>query len=417
MARIEVVDADAPLRERLRSGFGYPLRASGLATCVALALCHCVVALLPSYIGVLTRLFVWAATWRYAASCLLHTANGYADPPDVGVESNDASGWGLTAIHLLVVAFCALAVVFYPHALLPLLIGFALVLPAIDMSLAFDGNMALAINPLNWARVIGAFGSAYLAPVAINALLGLTLVLASITTAFLPQILAQPLFAFAYSYLAVLAFHLMGVLIHQRHERFGLDPEAPRLARAVGQDADEALLAQVQALAPDDPMAATSLLVARMQNQLAPTALHLAYRRMLQQQGFRDGLLVHGQIWMASLVAQGEARRALGVLQECCGIDAHFIPDDPRTCRELADLSARLGMRRLALHLGRGFLNAWPRDTDAPHVGLLAARLLADEPEHRNEAVRLLESLDTAWPEHPLHAEIRLQRSRLARLP
>jgi hypothetical protein len=417
MARIAVAQPDAPFRERLRSGFGYPLRASGLATCVALALCHCVVALLPSYIGVLTRLFVWAATWRYAASCLLHTANGYADPPDVGVESNDASGWGLTAIHLLVVAFCALAVVFYPHALLPLLIGFALVLPAIDMSLAFDGNMALAINPLNWARVIGAFGSAYLAPVAINALLGLTLVLASITTAFLPQILAQPLFAFAYSYLAVLAFHLMGVLIHQRHERFGLDPEAPRLARAVGQDADEALLAQVQALAPDDPMAATSLLVARMQNQLAPTALHLAYRRMLQQQGFRDGLLVHGQIWMASLVAQGEARRALGVLQECCGIDAHFIPDDPRTCRELADLSARLGMRRLALHLGRGFLNAWPRDTDAPHVGLLAARLLADEPEHRNEAVRLLESLDTAWPEHPLHAEIRLQRSRLARLP
>jgi hypothetical protein len=417
MARIAVAQPDAPFRERLRSGFGYPLRASGLATCVALALCHCVVALLPSYIGVLTRLFVWAATWRYAASCLLHTANGYADPPDVGVESNDASGWGLTAIHLLVVAFCALAVVFYPHALLPLLIGFALVLPAIDMSLAFDGNMALAINPLNWARVIGAFGSAYLAPVAINALLGLTLVLASITTAFLPQILAQPLFAFAYSYLAVLAFHLMGVLIHQRHERFGLDPEAPRLARAVGQDADEALLAQVQALAPDDPMAATSLLVERMQNQLAPTALHLAYRRLLQQQGFRDGLLVHGQIWMASLVAQGEARRALGVLQECCGIDAHFIPDDPRTCRELADLSARLGMRRLALHLGRGFLNAWPRDTDAPHVGLLAARLLADEPEHRNEAVRLLESLDTAWPEHPLHAEICLQRSRLARLP
>jgi hypothetical protein len=417
MARIAVAQPDAPFRERLRSGFGYPLRASGLATCVALALCHCVVALLPSYIGVLTRLFVWAATWRYAASCLLHTANGYADPPDVGVESNDASGWGLTAIHLLVVAFCALAVVFYPHALLPLLIGFALVLPAIDMSLAFDGNMALAINPLNWARVIGAFGSAYLAPVAINALLGVTLVLASITTAFLPQILAQPLFAFAYSYLAVLAFHLMGVLIHQRHERFGLDPEAPRLARAVGQDADEALLAQVEALAPDDQMAATSLLVERMQNQLAPTALHLAYRRLLQQQGFRDGLLVHGQIWMASLVAQGEARRALGVLQECCGIDAHFIPDDPRTCRELADLSARLGMRRLALHLGRGFLNAWPRDTDAPHVGLLAARLLADEPEHRNEAVRLLESLDTAWPEHPLHAEICLQRSRLARLP
>ena len=412
MPRIEITSAETPFRERLRSGFGYPLRGSGLATCVALALIH-YVGLLPSYIGALGSIFIWAATWRYAATCLLHTANGYADPPDVGVDSSDASAWGLTAIHLLIVAFCVIAIVFYPHLLVPFLILFALVLPAIDMSLAFDGNMALAINPLNWARVIGAFGSAYLIPVAINLLLGITIVIASVTTALLPRLLALPLFAFAYTYLAVLAFHLMGVLIHQRHERFGLEPEAPKLAKIGGQDADEDLLAEVDALAPQDPVAATSLLVARMQNRVAPTSLHLAYRKLLQQQGFRDGLLVHGQIWMASLIAQGEAKRALGVLQDCCGIDPDFIPDDPRTCGELADLSARLGMRRIALHLCRGFLNAWPRDTQVPHVGLLAARLLAEEPERKSEAARLLDLLDSAWPDHPLHAEIGLQRSRL----
>ena len=421
MPRIDVVSADTPFRERVRSGFGYPIRGSGLATCVALALIH-YVGLLPSYIGVLARLFVWAATWRYAATCLLHTANGYADPPDVGVESSDASAWGLTAIHLLVVAFCVIAIVFYPHALLPLLILFALVLPAIDMSLAFDGNMALAINPLNWARVIGAFGTAYLVPVAINLLLGVTILMASITTALLPQLLAMPLFAFAYAYLAILAFHLMGVLIHQRHERFGLDPEAPKLAKAGGQDDDDDLLAEVDALAPHDAMAATSLLVARMQNRVAPFSLHLAYRRLLQQQGFRDGLLVHGQIWIASLIAQGEARRALGVLQECCGIDAAFIPDDPRTCGELADLSARLGMRRLALHLCRGFLDTWLKDPQVPRIGLLAARLLAarllaEEPEHRKDAANLLDTLAAAWPDHPLHGEIGLQRSRLVASP
>jgi hypothetical protein len=416
MPRIEVASADTPFPERLRSGIGYPLRGSGLATCVALALIH-YVGLLPSYIGALASVFVWAATWRYAATCLLHTANGYADPPDVGVDSSDTSAWGLVAIHLLVVAFCVIAIVFYPHLLVPFLILFALVLPAIDMSLAFDGNMALAINPLNWARVIGAFGSAYLIPVAINLLLGITIVIASVTTALLPQLLALPLFAFASTYLAVLAFHLMGAMIHQRHERFGLEPEAPKLAKVGGQDADEDLLAEVDALAPHEPVAATSLLVARMQNRLAPTSLHLAYRRLLQQQGFRDGLLVHGQIWMASLIAQGEAKRALGVLQECCGIDADFIPDDPRTCAELADLSARLSMRRIALHLCRGFLNAWPRDTQAPHIGMLAARLLAEDPEHKSEAARLLDTLESAWPDHPLHAEIGLQRSRLARSP
>lgn len=416
MPRIDVVAADTPFAERLRSGFGYPLRGSGLATCVALALIH-YVGLLPSYIGVLAKLFVWAATWRYAATCLLHTANGYADPPDVGVESNDASAWGLTAIHLLVVAFCVIAIVFYPHTLLPLLILFALVLPAIDMSLAFDGNMALAINPLNWARVISAFGTAYLAPVAINLLLGVTIVIASMTTALLPQLLALPLFAFANAYLAILAFHLMGVLIHQRHEHFGLEPEAPKLTRAVGQDADEALLDDVSARAPSDPSAAIALLVARMQNRVAPASLHLAYRRLLQQQGFRDGLLVHGQIWMASLIAQGESRRALSVLQECRGIDAGFIPDDPRTCEELAELAARLGMRRLALHLCQGFLHTWPRDTQVPPVGLLAARLLADDPVQAGEAARLLDTLANAWPDHPLQAAMAQQRSLMARAP
>ncbi|GGY22571.1 hypothetical protein GCM10008098_14800 [Rhodanobacter panaciterrae] len=412
MPRIEVAAADTPFGERLRTGFGYPLRGAGLATCVVLALIH-YVGLLPSWIGALASAFVWAATWRYAADCMLHTANGYADPPNVGSDGNSASGWGLTAIHLLIVALCVLAIVFFPSLLWPVLILSALALPAIDMSLAFDGNLALALNPLNWGRVIAAFGAAYLVPVAINLLLGILIVLASLTSALLPRLLALPLFAFAYTYLIVLAFHLMGVMIHQRHERFGLEPEAPKLAKAGGQDADEILLAEVDALTQADPAAATALLVARMQDRVAPASLHLAYRRLLQQQNLRDGLLVHGQIWIAALIAQGESRRALGLLQECCGIDASFVPDDPRTCGELADLAARLGMSRIALHLCNGFLAHWPRDAQAPHYGLLAVRQLAEHADQHAEATALLDRLAAAWPEHPLRAEIDAQRRQL----
>ncbi len=413
MPRIELVAADAAFGERLRSGFGYPLRGAGLATCAVLTLIH-YVGLLPSYVGALASALVWAATWRYAADCLLHTAHGYADPPDVGSEGNSASGWALTAIHLLLVALCVLAIMFFPHLLWPVLIVSALLLPAIDMSLAFDGNLALALNPLHWQRVIAGFGMAYLIPVAINLLLALTIVLASVSTALLPRLLALPLFAFACTYLIVLAFHLMGAMIHQRHERFGIEPEAPKLARAAGQDADEILLAEVEALAPADPAAATQMLVARLQDRAAPAPLHLAYRQLLQRQNLRDGLLVHGQIWMAALIAQGESRRALGVLQDCCGIDTDFIPDDPRSCGELADLAARLGMRRLALHLCRGYMAHWPRDPQLPHYGLLAARLLGEQAEQRGEAVQLLDRLAGAWPDHPQRGEIRALRQQLA---
>ena len=114
-----------------------------------LALAH-YLALLPSYIGVIAAFTLWGATWRYAATCLLHTANGYADPPDIGVDENPAAGNGLTAIHLFAFALCFVSGVFYPQALWPLVLLFALTLPAIDMSLAFDGSLELAMSPVNW---------------------------------------------------------------------------------------------------------------------------------------------------------------------------------------------------------------------------------------------------------------------------
>ena len=415
MPRIELATANTPFGERLRTGLGYPLRGAGLATCVVLGLIH-YVGLLPSYIGALGSALVWAATWRYAADCLLHTANGYADPPDVGLDSNHTAGWGLTAVHLLLVALCVLAVVFWPHLLWPVLIIAILVLPAIDMSLAFDANLALAINPLNWARIMRSFGIAYLAPAAINLLLGIAVVLASLSSALLPRLLALPLFGFAYSWLIVLAFHLMGVLIHQRHEQFGLEPEAPKLARAASQDADETLLQEVAALAPSDASAATRLLVERLRERSAPASVHLAYRQLLQRQQLRDALLVHGQIWIAALIAQGEPRQALGVLQDCLGLDPDFVPDDPHTCGELADLAARLGIGRIAVKLCRGYLRHWPRDLQAPHYGLLASRLLAEHADQHPEAAQLLDQLAATWPEHPLRAEIEQQRRRLAGL-
>ena len=415
MPRIALASVETPFGQRLIQGLGYPLRGSGLATCVALALIH-YVGLLPSYIGALASALVWAATWRYAADCLLHTAHGYANPPDVGSDSNGSSGWSLTAIHLMFVALCVLSIVFWPRLLWPVLIVATLVLPAIDMSLAFDGNLALALSPVNWVRILRSFGSAYLIPVAINLALGLTILLASVSSALLPRVLALPLFAFAYTWLIVLAFHLMGVLIHQRHERFGIEPEAPKLARAGGQDADEVLLRENHALASMDPIGAAHQLAARLRDRAAPASVHQAYRQLLKQQNLHGDLLIHGQIWIAALIAENEPRRALGVLQDCTGIDPEFVPDDTRTCGELADLAARLGMQRNALQLCRGYLKHWPREPQALHYGLLATQLLSQHTDQLAEARLLLEQLACQWPDLPQRREIDSMRSQLTEI-
>ncbi|WP_267220573.1 hypothetical protein [Dyella silvae] len=405
MIRIAIVSPDTPFSERFVTGLSYPLRGGGLATCAALALAHYLV-ILPAFIGIFASFALWAATWRYAAICLTYTANGFADPPDIGVDENPAAGNGLTAVHLLAFALCFVSSLFYPQALWPLMILFAVMLPAIDMSLAFDGNMELAMSPVTWWEVIRRFGWAYLIPVGLNLATGALIILASVATGMLPKLLSLPLFAFAYTYLIILNLHLMGAMVHQRHESFGLEPEAEELVRENGQDEDTLLLQQVHEVAASDRRTAIAMLVTRMQGRSAPAPLHQAYRELLRQEGLRDGLLEHGHIWIAALMANGESRRALGLVQECQEIDSAFLPDDPSIAGPLAALAARSGMSHLALRMCRGFLARWPRSPDAPTYGLLAARLLAATPERTADAVVLLGKLSAHWPDHPLRRDI-----------
>lgn len=399
MPRIALADARAPFAERLVSGLGYPLRGSALATCIALGLAS-IVSLLPGLIGLLVILIVRVATWRYATEALLHTARGYADPPELGLDDGGHAGWALTLAHLLVGALYITYAGYYPPALWLLVPFFTLILPAIDLSLAFDGNPAIAFNPLNWWRIAHGFGATYLAAVAIELALTAAIAAASLALGRLPSLLAPPLYGFAYVYLVILAFHLLGVLVHRRHEEFGVEQDAERLADARGQDDDERLRDRVLQRAASAPDEALQLLAERLQNRVAPAYLHQAYRELLRRGDMREGLLVHGQIWIAALLASGEAKRALGVVQECSELDASFVPDDPATAGPLADLAARLGMTRLAVHLCRGFVAHWPRSEQAPHYAVLGARLLAGQ-DRPGEALVMLGRLGAHWPDHP----------------
>ncbi|MFZ0869845.1 MAG: hypothetical protein WAM90_03855 [Rhodanobacter sp.] len=411
MSRIELIDTGQPLSQQLLGALRYPLIGAALPALVAFTLVH-YLALLP-LAGWFIELGIWAATYVYALECLRHTADGYALPPEFAEPGH--GGWALVAILLWSTVLTLLVKLSFGGGTWIITLLMVVSLPAIAMSLALDGSVGHALNPLTWVSVMARFGMPYLWLIGVQLLIALVVGIAQVAfESSLPRIISLPLFYLAANYATLFNFHLMGRLIHQRHEHFGLQPQAHRLVREIHQDADQNLLDEVAALAPEQPRAALDLLVPRLRDSAAPAPLHMAYRQLLQRQGLKDALLVHGQIWMAALIAQGESRRALGVLQECCGIDAEFIPDNPRTCGELADLAARLGMHRIALKLCLGYLAHWPRDTQVPHCGLLAARLLGEQPEQHAEAAALLEQLAATWPDHPLHAEIDIQRQRLA---
>ncbi len=404
MGHIKTIATDRPFFEHVIGGLSYPLRGAALATIVALTLSH-YAELLPG-IGFIAGFLVWMATWRYAADCLLHTAHGYAQPPDVSIEINSSQGWSLTLLHVFSFVLCVVCAVLAPHALWVLLPLLIFILPSIDMALAFGDGVLSALNPMQWTAVIGRFGAAYFIPVGINLLLSVLMVLGSSWSSQLPRLLSIPVSAFVATYLIILGFHLMGVMIHQRHEDFGIRAEAHDLVTLIGQDDDSILLKQVAALEASDPDAAIALLVDRMQDRHAPAMFHQAYQKLLQRQGHREALLEHGHIWIASLMVEGDTRRALGVLQTCSEIDPQFMPDDPSTVGKLAESGARLGMARLALRLCKGYLAHWPRDHAAVSYGLLAVRLLNGPLDQPAEARVLMAKLMAAYTDQVHQADM-----------
>ncbi|TCV94781.1 hypothetical protein EC912_103266 [Luteibacter rhizovicinus] len=400
MPRHAIVDADTGFAERLRHGVRYPLRGPAIITIVAVALFN-VLSLVPG-VGPLILILGWSAVYVYAFECLRHTADGFGDPPELAIDTDQGTATALIVIQLVGAALSVLAPFFLGFSGFFVSLAFGFVLPIITMSLAFDG-VGAALNPFTWFAVIARLGSAYFVLVAIVLLTSLMQIGARHALAGTP--LSVPLFYLVANYLTIFNFYLMGSLIHQHHEKLGYRPKADALVAETRRNADDDLLAHVDVVAATDPAAATDLLTERIRGGSAPPPVHTRYRVLLRQAGRLPELLVHGQIWIAALVAQNETRRALGVVKDCLDIEPAFLPDAPETAGPLADAAAHAGMPRIALHLATGYRTAWPRDFGALHYGLLAARMLERLGE-RGEAIALLDRLRVEAPDHPLQTDI-----------
>jgi hypothetical protein len=405
MPRHALADASTPFAQRILVGVRYPLSGAALFTVLGISAFELLSFIPIMMLRVLVVFFGWVALYTYAIECLRHTADGYADPPEMAVNTEDRTGVALIVIQLTGNALAVLAMIFWGAPGLLVLLVFAFVLPIMTMSLTFDGVEA-ALNPITWFAVIGRLGGDYLLLFVI--VMAVALLQAGAFFALAqrgPTFFGTAAFYLVANYLTLYSFHVMGALIHHRHETLGYQPESEVIADATDPDDDVALLGHVNLIARDDIPGATDILTERLREGIAPVAMHTRYRDLLRVQGRLPELLVHGQIWIAALVVAHEERRALGVVQDCIDVDPAFLPDATITCGPLADTAAHGGMTRLALHLALGYLRSWPGDMGAPHYGLLAVRMHQYQREPA-EAVALGRRLLAAYPGHPLSMDI-----------
>lgn len=406
-------DPIPPYGQHLPDALRYPLQPAALTTIAVLAVAH-FGNRLPA-IGWLIELGVWAATYKYAAECLRSTADGYADPPEATLHTEDRVGWALVAIQLAVLIALALLGHVHAEAGLALRIAVAAVLPAICMSLTMDGNVPLALNPATWIAVARRFGIAYAALVASWLAIGLVRhVLQRAVDASLPLLLSDPLHYALGNYALLLQFHLAGYLVYAHHARVGHRPAAWQLDADAGLHADAELVEQAQSHAEHGahPLALEALAL-RLRERDAPDAVHAEYRRLLRQAGDTPALLAHGREWIGVLLARDEAHRALSVAQECLALDPAFLPESPEQVVALVRKADGLGMPRLALQLADVFAQRSPAHTLLPDTELVAARLLADRLDRREEARRRIAAALARFPGHATAPALRALDARL----
>jgi hypothetical protein len=295
------------------------------------------------------------------------------------------------------------------------LLGFAtlllvlLALRGIAMSYAMEENFSHALNPLTWLEIMGRIGGGYFAA------FGLILVILAsaagvqnvLQRAALPFIIAWPLSFFIFGYGMVAAFHLMGYLIFQYHDRLGYEPDVQQPLSRAPNDPDQAVLDDVaQALRDGEIDLAYESLRDHVRSRGGSEAVHAQHRKLARMKGDTAELIRHGKEYLPVLLSQDKEKAALDVVRELVELDPAYQPADAEASTRLARRAAALNQTQLALRLVNGFHKRHPKSADIPANYLLAARLLSERMGKDAEAKALLTQLKAAYPNHALMGDI-----------
>lgn len=407
MSALSTAAPIVPFWNRLRQITLYPAHPGALATILVLALCK-----LALYLpfGRILALLVTLAMYKYAFECLRATANGFLEPPEVGMAVDGSVArkqlW-LIAIFMVVAVFGIALLGPVAGGLLALFLGFSL--PGATMTLAMEESLGGALNPAKWFGIFARIGWPYLAVVALCLVIMLSEAYAAMLAAtILPTAVAIVAVNVISNYALVVTFHLMGYLIYQYHNELGHAPSAPQLTRLPARpDPDQEVLDEAATLVRDGKAdEATALLRGRLRAQGGTAAVHTQYRKLLRVNDDKTELLRHGREYLNILCAQEKDKLALDMLRECTALDPTFAPGDAEQVTQLAHKAAQTGQPQVALRLLSGFHKRFPKSKDIPRNYLLVAGLLHERMNQDEQALTLLRYLKATYPQHELAAEI-----------
>lgn len=395
----------------------FPLRGAALAALAAVLGTRLLASALPGPIDVLCQAVLWLALYKYALEAMAAAAQGRDAPPEVLAHLDDSIHRRHLWVQVAVLALLTVVLIGYPqYGWLAAPVA-ALILPGLILALTVAQNLVGAVNPLNWLVVAGKLGVDY----ALLALAWLGLLLFQFDGRALLDglglgrgLLAGALF-YLISHTALLAlFRLMGVALFAHAQRLGYEIRVdtrPVLQRDREQHAVTRGIAEAREAADPAERAERLREAVRLG---AAEPVQREYRAALRAAGRLDALDAHARVRASELVALGDFRAALTLVQEALQDNPSFTLPEAEPLNMLLDRMERAAQWRSASALACNYRAAYPKRQDGIALAMRAAGILADRLHDRDAAAALLDEAIAQTAPADDDAPLRLMRARLA---
>ncbi|MCB1864185.1 MAG: hypothetical protein KDG50_02055 [Chromatiales bacterium] len=387
-----------PFWNRIPAFFRYALSPVPL---ILYAVVGAVTAILP-FFAVL--IIVYALMTKYAFEVLIQTSEGEMRPPGLtGDVLNEHYELVFKQIFIYVL-FGGIVGGLASQGLVGLagvvvVIGLFLQ-PAMTMVLASTNSFVAAVNPAMLVAMVVRVGWSYLA------LYGLLLVVYMGEENLMGFLLAhlgtrgQIATAMMISlFFAVLAYHMMGYLLYEHHEDFGIEQRAKTASTDEGTEArlglfysymdrglTDAAKAELLSLAAEDP---------------ADNKLQRKVCALLMTSGSETEKLRYARSIIPVLLESGGVGMAAAVYRDLVAGNPDFALRKPGLYRALANALNAVGEHKLAVSLTRNLHKRFLNDNEVAEIYLDAAMVLSDKLDRDDLAIRLLDFVVANYANHP----------------
>lgn len=229
-----------PFWRRLKETLQYPLNQESLILIIGVAFLSVILG--SSLFLLLAYLAVCGAFFKYCFTCLERTAHGDFTPPDM----TEAYGSGLDLIgKLIILAFViglsitGAAIYIGPTAAMLVATFLVISLPAIFINFALNNSLADALNPLKAIWLISAIGLPYGLFLALITIMISSVAVINEILSSSPSFISVILQSVVANYYTVVIFHMMGYIIFQYQDAFGITAEENAKQRQLGRSEAE----------------------------------------------------------------------------------------------------------------------------------------------------------------------------------